>query len=54
MYVLPKFLCIIIPEIMYVAKMAEWLDTMSCVKLGGFRSQLEVSCMSSQSKRETN
>ena len=30
--------------------MAEQFDTMSCVKLGGFRSQLEVSCVSSHTE----
>ena len=29
----------------YVTEMAERLDTMSSMKLGGFRSQLEVSCV---------
>ena len=32
---------------MCIVEMAEWLDTMSIVKLGGFQSQLEVSCISS-------
>ena len=30
-----------------VCHMAERLDTMSSVKLGGFRSQAELSCVSS-------
>ena len=37
---------------MYVAEMAKLLDTMSSVKLDGFRSQLEVSCMSSLTEEE--
>ena len=32
---------------MYVVEMAEWLDTMSSVKLGGFWSHLEASYESS-------
>ena len=32
-----------IPELTYVAEMAEELDTMSSVKIGGFRSKLEAS-----------
>ena len=35
---------------MYVAKMAEWLDTMSSVKIGGFWSQLEASYISSHTE----
>ena len=45
-----KHLCIIIPEQMYVVKMAERLDTMSSMKSGGFRSQLEASCVSSHTE----
>ena len=36
-----------IPELTYVTEMAERLDTKSNVKLGGFQSQLEASCVSS-------
>ena len=39
-----------IPELTYVVKMAEGLDTMSSVKLGGFQSQLESSCMFSHTE----
>ena len=35
---------------MYVAEMAEQLDTMSSNKLGRFWSQLEASCMSSHNE----
>ena len=35
---------------MYVTEMAEWLDTMSSVKLGGFWSQFEASCVSSHTE----
>ena len=38
------WICVIIPELTYVVEMAEWLDTMSSAKLGGFRSHLEA-CM---------
>ena len=38
------------PEGTYVTEMAEQLDTMSSVKLGRFRSQLEESCVSSQTE----
>ena len=31
--------------------MAEWLDTDSSVKLGGFRSQFETSCVSSATEK---
>ena len=35
---------------MYIIEMAEQLDAKSSVKLGGFRSQLEASCMSSHTE----
>ena len=38
------------PELTYVAEMAEWFGTMSNVKLDGFRSQFEASCMSSRTE----
>ena len=31
-------MCIIIPELTYVVEMAEWLDTVYDIKLGGVRS----------------
>ena len=31
-------------------QMAEWLDTMSSIKLGRFQSQLEASCVSSHTE----
>ena len=34
----------------YVAEMAEWLDIKSSVKLDGFRSQLEASCVSNHTE----
>ena len=34
----------------YVAEMAEWLDTISCIKLGGFRSHVEASCVSNHTE----
>ena len=37
----------LLKSLMYVTEMAERLDTMSSVKLGGFRSQLEASYVSS-------
>ena len=36
-------------DISYAVEMAERLDTMSSVKLDGFRSQVEASCISEQS-----
>ena len=39
-----------IPELMYVAKMAEQLDTLSSINLGRFQSQLEMSCVSSHTE----
>ena len=38
------------PELTYVTKMVEWLDTMSSVKLGVFWSLLKVSCVSNQTE----
>ena len=38
------------PDMTYVVEMAERLDTMSRVKLGGFRFQLEASCVSSHTE----
>ena len=39
-------MCLIISVLSYDVEMAERLDTMSSVKLDGFRSQLEVSYVS--------
>ena len=35
---------------MYVTEMAEWLDTMTCVKLSGFWSQVEASHVSTHTE----
>ena len=42
--------CVINPELTHVAEMAVQFDTMSNGKLGGFRSQLEVSYESSHTE----
>ena len=34
----------------YVIKMAEQINAISSIKLGGFQSQLEASCMSNQTE----
>ena len=41
---------VIIPELTKVVEMAERLNTMSSVKLGAFRRQLEASCVSSHTE----